>query len=53
MNKPNTAEAFTDVEENILYEKDFLGNSNAEALLNIVWFFNSGNFGREAVKNIG
>ena len=36
--KPNAAEAFTDVEENILYEKNLLGISNAEALLNSVAF---------------
>ena len=33
------------MEENILYEKNLLGISNAEALLNTVWFFNSVNFG--------
>ena len=44
-NKPNAAEALTDVEENILYEKNLLGISNAEALLNTVWLFNSVHFG--------
>ena len=39
-NKPNAAEALTDVEENILYEKNLLGISNAKALLNTVWLFN-------------
>ena len=44
-NKPNAAEALTDVEENILYEKNLLGISNAEPLLNTVWVFNSVHFG--------
>ena len=44
-NKPNATEALTDVEENILYEKNLLGISNAEALLNKVWLFNSVHFG--------
>ena len=43
--KPNGAEALTDVEENILYENNLLGISNAEALLNTVWLFNSVHFG--------
>ena len=42
-NKPNAAEALTDVEENILYEINLLRISNAEALLNTA----------QAVKNIG
>ena len=33
------------MEENILYEKNLLGISNAEALLNTVWLFNSVHFG--------
>ncbi len=44
-NKPNAAEALTDVEENILFEKNLLGISNAEALLNTLWLFNSVHFG--------
>ena len=44
-NKPNAAEALTDVEENILYEKNLLGISNADALLNTVWLFNPVHFG--------
>jgi len=44
-NKPNAGEALTNVEENILYEKNLLGISNAEALLNTVWLFNSVSFG--------
>ena len=43
-NKPNAAEALTDVEENIIYEKNLLGISNAKALLNTVWLFNSVHF---------
>ena len=44
-NKPNAAEALTGVEENILYENNLLGISNAEALLSTVWLFNSVHFG--------
>ena len=44
-NKPNAAEALTDVEENILYEKNLLGISNAEVLLYTVWIFSSVHFG--------
>ena len=44
-NKSNAADALTDAEENILYEKNLLGISNAEALLNTVWLFNSVHFG--------
>jgi len=44
-NKPNAAEALTDVEENVLYEKSLLGISNAKALLNTVWLFNKVHFG--------
>ena len=44
-NKPNAAEALTDVEENILYEKNLLGISNAKALPTTVWLFNSVHFG--------
>jgi len=44
-NKPNAAEALTDVGENILYEKNLLRISNAEALLNTVWLFNLVHFG--------
>ena len=36
-NSPDAAEVLTDVEENILYEKNLLGISNAEGLLNTVW----------------
>ena len=43
--KPNAAETFTDVEENILYEKNLHGISNAEALLSTVWLLNSVHFG--------
>ena len=40
-NRPNTAEALSDDEINILYEKNLLGISNNEALINTVWIFNS------------
>ena len=36
-----------------LYEKNLLGISNAEALPNTVWLFNSVHLALEAVKNIG
>ena len=52
-NKPNAAEALTDVEENILYEKNLLGISNAEALLNTVWLFNSVHFGLRGCEEHG
>ncbi|XP_028417951.1 zinc finger MYM-type protein 2-like [Dendronephthya gigantea] len=44
-NKPNAAEALTDDQINILYEKNLLGLSNNEALLNTLWLFNSLHFG--------
>ena len=40
-NKPKAAEAITDEEVNILYHKQLLGISNAEALLNTMWFMNT------------
>ena len=40
-NKPKAAEAITDEEVNILYNKQLLGISNAEALLNTMWFLNT------------
>ena len=42
--KPKAAEAITD-EVNILYDKQLLGISNAEALLNTMWFKNTKHFG--------
>ena len=44
-NKRYAAEALTDMEKNFLCEKNLLGISNAEALLNTVWLFNSVHFG--------
>ena len=44
-NKPKAAEAITDEEVNILYDKQLLGISNAEALLNTMWFMNTKHFG--------
>ena len=44
-NKPKAAEAITDEEVNILYNKQLLGISNAEALLNTTWFMNTKHFG--------
>ena len=43
-NKPNTAEAITDEEVSILYMKNLLGITSAEALLNTLWFMNSIHF---------
>ena len=42
-NRPNAAEALSDDE--IIYEKNFLGISNGEALINTLWLFNSLHFG--------
>ena len=39
-NRPNAAEALSDDEINILYEKNLLGISNGEALINTLWLFN-------------
>ena len=44
-NKPKAAEAITDEEVNILYDKKLLGILNAEALLNTMWFMNTKHFG--------
>ena len=44
-NKPKAAEAIIDEEVNILYDKQLLGISNAEALLNTMWFMNTKHFG--------
>ena len=44
-NKPKAAEAFTDEEVNILYNKQLLGISNAQAFLNTMWFMNTKHFG--------
>ena len=44
-NKPKTAQAITDEEVNILYDKQLLGISKTEALLNTMWFINTKHFG--------
>ena len=45
-NRPNAAEALSDIVINILYEKNPLGISNGEALINtVLWLFNSLYFG--------
>ena len=44
-NRTNAAEALSDDEINILYEKNLLGISNGEALINTLWLFNSLQFG--------
>ena len=43
-NKPNAAEAITDEEVSILYMKNLLGITSAEALLNTLQFMNSIHF---------
>ena len=40
-NRPNAAEALSDDEISILYEKNLLGISNGEALINTLWLLNS------------
>ena len=44
-NRPNAAETLNDDKINILYEKNLLGISNGEALINTLWLFNSLHFG--------
>ena len=44
-NRVNTAEALSDDEINILCEKNLLGISNGEALINTLRLFNSPHFG--------
>ena len=39
-NKPNASASLSEEDIQVLYEKDFLGSSTAEALLNTVWFNN-------------
>ena len=51
-NKPNEAEALTDEEVNTLYEKNLLGISNAESLLNTLWYMNCIHFGLEVATSI-
>ena len=44
-NKPNASSALSEEDIQVLYEKDLLGSSTAEALLNTVWFNNTIHFG--------
>ncbi len=44
-NKPLTAQALSDDDINILYNKDLLGVVKEEALLNTLWLLNSLHFG--------
>lgn len=49
-NKPRRAEPITDDEINLLYERNLLGDSSPEALLNTVWLNNCIHFGLRGVK---
>ena len=44
-NKPNASAALSEEDVQVLFEKDLLGSSTAEALLNTVWFNNTIHFG--------
>ena len=44
-NKPNAAQAITDNEISVLYEKELLGTSNPESLINTIWYMNTIHFG--------
>ena len=44
-NKPNASAALSEEDVQVLYEKDLLGSSTTEALLNTVWFNNTILFG--------
>ena len=39
-NKPNASASLSEEDIQVLYEKDLLGSSTAEALLNTLWFNN-------------
>ena len=39
-NKPNASASLSEEDIQVLYEKDLLGSSTAEALLNTLWFKN-------------
>ena len=43
-NKPNASATLSEEDIQVLYEKDLLGSSTAEALLNTVWFNNTIHF---------
>ena len=49
-NKPNASAALSEEDIQVLYEKDLLGSSTAEALLNTVWFNNTIHFGLRGCK---
>ena len=44
-NKPNASAALSEEDIQVLFEKDLLGSSTVEALLNTVWFNNTIHFG--------
>ena len=44
-NKPNASAALSEEHIQVLLEKDLLGSSTVEALLNTVWFNNTIHFG--------
>ena len=49
-NKPNASVALSEENVQVLFEKDRLGSSTAEALLNTVWFNNTIHFGMLGCK---
>ncbi|XP_067029817.1 fibroblast growth factor receptor 3-like isoform X4 [Acropora muricata] len=50
-NKPNASVALTEEEIKLLYDKELLGTSTPEALLNTIWFNNTIHFGLRKVRN--
>ena len=49
-NNPNASASLSEEDIQVLYEKDLLGSSTAEALLNTVWFNNTIHFGLRKCK---
>ena len=49
-NKPNASASLSEEDIEVLYEKDLLGSSTAEALLNTVWFNNTIHFRLQGCK---
>ena len=49
-NKPNASAALSEEDIHVLYEKDLLGSSTAEALLNTMWFNNTIHVGLRGCK---
>ena len=49
-NKPNASAALSEEDIQALYDKELLGSSTAEALLNTVWFNNTIHFGLRGCK---